>query len=306
MTETLAQTSRFTTDPTQELTVEPTMSPSETTSQTGTVPSPFNDTSTTPRGRAADLDWVEIDRMRVNPDAQREINNEWVNRLVRDFDPDAFGTITVNLREDGFYYIVDGQHRIEAMRLMGWTDQKVMCVVYHGLTEAQEAQLFLELNRRLAVGAMSKFKVSVSAGRPENVAINRILEALNLKVGQHKTGGGITAVGTLERTYTRMGPDVLSRSLALIVAGFGDEGLSAAVIDGMAMFVARYGEQLDDNATAEKLRRVNAGAKGLLGRAETLRSIHGQPKHQCVAAALVDVVNAGRGGYKLRTWWAVG
>lgn len=273
-----------------------------------TAPSPAHSDRQAPGSRASHVGEVYVADMRISDavdPAQREINNDWVNKLVAEFDPDAFGLITVNLRSDGKYYIVDGQHRVEAMRLLGWDDQKVDANIYEGLTLPQEAELFLQLNRRLAVPALATFRVGVTAGREEETAINEILEGLGLRVGHHRTGGAISAVGTLRRVYRNFGGEILSRALAIIKIAFGDEGLSTAVVDGMAMFVARYGETINDDRVTETLGRVNGGARGLLGRAETLRATTAQPKHQCVGAAIVDYVNAGRGGRKLRNWWAV-
>jgi hypothetical protein len=272
---------------------------------TTTVP---NHDHQAPATRASHVGEVYIRDMTVSDavdPAQREINNDWVNKIMTDFDPDAFGLVTVNKRADGSYAIVDGQHRIEAMRLLGWDDQKVDANIYEGLSLKQEAELFLLLNKRLAVPAMATFKVGVTAGRTEEVAINEILDGLDLRVGVGRTGGTISAVGTLRRIYRRYGGEVLSRSLSIVKAAFGDEGFTTAVIDGMAMFVARYSETINDDRITDTLGRVNGGARGLLGRAETLRATTGQPKHQCVGAAIVDYVNAGRGGRKLRNWWAV-
>lgn len=65
--------------------------------------------------RQARLRWVPIAQMKVNPLAQRELNQARVDKLAANFDPEQIGTPTVNHR-DGAYYIIDGQHRIEALK----------------------------------------------------------------------------------------------------------------------------------------------------------------------------------------------
>jgi hypothetical protein len=253
----------------------------------------------------ARLAWVPLALMRVAPLAQRELRGEWVNELIRDFNPDRVGVLTVNYRE-GYYYVVDGQHRVEAMRGIGWEDQQVECRVYENLTIQEEAELFLALNKRLAVGPIPQYKVGLTACRPEEMAIQAVLEPLNLRVGQGKVDGSITAVGTLRRIYREFGAETLSRALAIIVSAYGDEGLTAGVIDGLGMFVARYGQTVKDDDVIETLRNARAGVRGLVNIAESIRQNTGAPKHQCIGAAAVRIYNAPRRGRaQLRDWFKV-
>jgi hypothetical protein len=126
--------------------------------------------------REARLRWVPIAEMRVSPLAQRELNTARVNKILNSFDLEQLGTPTVNER-GGHFYIIDGQHRVEALKGMGWEDQLVQCWTYVGLSEQEEAEKFLKLNDVLAVHGFAKFKVGVQAGRLEECDIDRIVRA---------------------------------------------------------------------------------------------------------------------------------
>jgi hypothetical protein len=117
----------------------------------------------------------------------------------------------------GWYYLIDGQHRIAALKLWlgSWEGQQVQCWCYEGLTEAQEAEVFLTLNDTLAVHAFARFKVSVQVGRGTEGDIDRIVRALGLRISQGRAGGGIAAVATLRRVYDRGGAAVLARALRI-------------------------------------------------------------------------------------------
>jgi ParB-like nuclease domain len=65
--------------------------------------------------RQARLRWVPLSRMRVNPLAQRDLNSARVAKLAAVFDPEKMDTPTVNYR-GGWYYLIDGQHRIAALK----------------------------------------------------------------------------------------------------------------------------------------------------------------------------------------------
>lgn len=259
-------------------------------------------TNPTRVAREARLQWVPIKRMKVNPLAQRELNTARVDHLVASFDPEQIGTPTVNERADHFY-IVDGQHRIEALRAIGWGDQSVQCWTYSGLTEEEEANKFLQLNDTLIVRALPKFRAAVTAGRPEECDIDRIVRAHGLCVTLDKVPGAIGAVATLRKVYSRSGARTLSRALLLARDAYGDAGFDAPVIDGLGLLCQRYNGDLNDGEAVTKLAAANGGVNGLLNKAEILRRATGNPKGHCVAAAAVEIINRGRGGKKLPPWW---
>lgn len=262
------------------------------------MPDPSGDKTT----RAPHLEWVPISEMIVSVKAQREFSQAHAEKFAADFDLEALGYPVVNKR-GGHYYIVDGQHRIAALKLIGWEDQKIQCECYDGLSEKEEAELFLRRDERRAIAGFDKYHIALTAERDIETDIDRTVRANGLVVSKQKVDGRIMAVGTLRRVYTRSGPEVLGRCLRIIRDAYGDPGFEAAVIDGIALVCARYTDDLDDEVVTKRLAGLHAGVNGLLGRAQTLRKQTGSSLAQCVAAAAVDVINAGRGGKKLATWW---
>ena len=251
--------------------------------------------------RQARLRWVPLTQMRVNPLAQRDLNQARVSKLAAVFDPEKMDTPTVNHRGD-WYYLIDGQHRIAALKqwLSSWQDQHVQCWTYEGLSEAEEAEKFLALNDTLRVHAFAKFKVSVQAGRDTEADVDRIVRALGLRIAR---GSGISAVATLRRVYTRGGAAVLSRALRIIRDAYGEAGLDGPVIDGIGLLCQRYNGDLSEQRAIERLSSAHGGVSGLLSRAGQLRVSTGSATAQCVAAAAVEVINRGSGGRKLPGWW---
>lgn len=253
--------------------------------------------------RSKHLRWVPVAQIKYPALAQREkINQGWVDHLAANFDPEKLGYPYVNLR-DGSYYCTDGMHRIECLRQMGWDDQLIQCWTTEDLTEEEEAEEFLSLNDRLSVSAFDKFRVGIAAGREVECDIDRIVRAQGLHVSRTKEEGCVGAVGTLRRVYTRDGAAVLGRALRIIRDAYGTPGLESTVIDGMGLLCGRYNGQLNDAQVVKQLAAVTGGVNGLLGRAETLRKQTRSHRNACVAAAAVDIINRGRGGKKLPSWW---
>lgn len=258
--------------------------------------------TTTRLEREARLRWVPIAKMKVSAIGQRDLNQAWVDRLAADFDLEKLGTPTVNLRA-GAWYIIDGQHRVETLKQVGWADQQIQCWAYEGLTEVEEAEKFLSLNNTLTITAFDKFTKGVAAGRQEETDIDRIVRAQGLVVSRDHIPGAIHAVGTLKRIYTRAGGPTLVRTLRIARDAYGDPGMEAAVLDGLGLLTQRYNGELDTDTAVTKLAAAHGGVNGLLGKAETLRHRTGNAKAHCVAAAAVDIINSGKGGKKLPSWW---
>jgi hypothetical protein len=252
--------------------------------------------------RKARLRWVPLTQMRVNPLAQRDLNQARVSKLAAAFDPEKMDAPTVNHRGD-WYYLIDGQHRIAALKewLSTWQDQHIQCWAYEGLSEAEEAEKFLALNDALPVRAFAKFKVSVHAGRDVEADVDRIVRAQGLRIA--RGSGGISAVATLRRVYSGGGPAVLSRALRIIRDAYGEAGLDGPVIEGIGLLCQRYDGDLSEQRAVERLSSVHGGVSGLISRAAQLRQSTGSAAAQCVAAAAVEVINRGSGGRKLPGWW---
>jgi hypothetical protein len=255
----------------------------------------------------AKLQWVPLARMQVNETAQRDYNPRWAADLAAKFDMEEMGNPTVNHR-DGLFNIIDGQHRVEALKQhLGdgkWEDRSVECRVYEGLSDQQEAEKFLKLNDRLKPHSFDEFRVSVSAGRETEAEIARIVTGMGLKIS--RGGNGISATGTLRKTYLRGGQAVLARTLIIIREAYGEAGLEGPVIEGIGLVVQRYAEEVRDEWLIKKLSSASGGSGGLLNKANQLRLTTGNQRGQCVAAAVVDLHNRGKDGKKLPSWWRAG
>lgn len=247
------------------------------------------------------LQWIPVSQTRVSSRAQREQRAARIDYIAANFDPDKFGTPTVNER-NGIFWIIDGAHRIKALHRIGYEDQEVQCWTYHDLTEEEEAEKFLSLNDVKPVNGMDKFKVSVVAGRETATDIDRIVRAAGLTIG--KGANGIGSVGALSKVYQSAGPKGLSSTIRIIRDAYGVPGFAAKVIEGIGLFVASYEQVFDPERIVSKLGAKHGGVNGLLGRAEQIKSTHGIPAPQGVAAAAVETYNQGRGGDKLPGWFS--
>lgn len=253
--------------------------------------------------RASQLRWVALGELGVSVHAQRKFSQTHTESIAAEFDLEKLGFPVVSSR-DGSYWIVDGQHRIAAAKMFGFTDtDTIQCEVYEGLTEKEEAEFFLGRDFRRGVHPFDKFRIAVTAERTVETAIQRLANVNGIKISK---SDGISCVGTLKTIYERSGPVVLGRTLRIIRDAYGDAGYDRAVVDGVAMVCARYGDQFSAEDATAKLGNIHGGVNGLLGAAAKLRLQTGNAKSSCVAGAVVEALNKGRAtGKRLASWWKV-
>jgi hypothetical protein len=250
---------------------------------------------------------VKLGAMRVSPEAQRhKINRARVALLVANLDLEQIGNPHLNER-DGHFFIIDGMHRIEAYKRWvgdGWETQELQCWTYVGLTEQEEANKFDLLNNVLRVSAYDTYRVRRTAGRPIETEIDRIVRAQGLVVSLDSSlPGAIGCVSTLRKVLTRSDGPTLGRTLRIIRDAYGDPGFQGPVIDGIGLLCQRFNGELPEPVAVEKLGGARGGVNGLLNQAEVLRRKTGNYKSHCVAAAAVEIINTGRNGKRLPSWW---
>lgn len=249
--------------------------------------------------RTSTIEDVLIADMRVSEKAQRSYDQGITDMIVAAFDADAFGYPVINERDDGILWIVDGQHRIAAVASVYGDEISIPCEVYHGLTEAEEAELFLQRDNRRAITSFDKFRIGVAAGRKTETEINTILEACGLHIARGPGQHSVMAVQALRRVYQVGGEVVLARTLAVLRDSYGKAGYQSSFVHGMGLVFSRYNDKVDMDQMVERLLAVRGGATHINNRARQFQIQAGYALPLCYAAAIVETYNTGKEGKKL-------
>jgi hypothetical protein len=254
---------------------------------------------------------VSIAEMRVPPAGitQRKFNKAQAEGYAANMDLDKLGIPIVNLR-GGIYWILDGQHRIEALKMFFAPSDpgQIQCEVYEDLTDAEMADIFLGRDDRRAINFFEKFQVACTAGRSRESDIRRTIEAQGLKVSQTKEPGCVGAIGSCGKVYDIGGANVLGQALRVISHAFGADpkAFEGHLIQGLGLVFNRYNGKTNERRLVQQLTTYQHGARGVLQRAEAQRERTGNSKSHCVAATLVDIYNKGAGpraSDRLPSWW---
>jgi hypothetical protein len=189
--------------------------------------------------------WIDTHLLDVDPDVQRDLQESQVKKIMRGFTPTAFGRLIVNKRPNGYYYVNDGQHRLESARRLNLS--QVPCIVVGAETHRDEAINFIKINETSAqVKSGDKYRIGVSAGVEEWMRVKEVLDAVGLQGGT-----GANKVNALSTIYKQVNQstllsnidtniEVMIKTLRILSGAFGIDGVNHITIAGMVIFVRHY------------------------------------------------------------------
>lgn len=236
----------------------------------------------------------------ADPTYQRDLDDLRVQRMVRDFDPALVGIIEVSRRADGRYAILDGQHRWATVRDHEFdrTDRPhIACRVHTGLTVADEARLYHQLNTtRKQLTGWDRWLARRAAGEQAVLDIEACVTAHGFTVGMREGAGVLRATKAAENVVALGGIPLLGEVLSVIRAAYGDDqaGLDAAIIHGLGHVMKFYDrEELDLHRLVEALQGVVP--RQLTARAAAVREIHKGTLDRLTGHVIVERYNAAKG-----------
>ena len=257
---------------------------------------------------------IPINKLTVPENTQREFKPSHAKALAAKLDLDMIGLPVVN-HADGKFWLVDGQHRVAAVRERFDDTVELDCEVHENLTPEGMAKLFLGRDNRRAIVAFEKFKIATVAGYERERAIQRVIEAMQFKIVRHKAEKCISCVTSLCKVYDRDPSKESGVAWSVRVArdGFAGDPLAfdGSIIEAFGRLHVRYNGRTPKQGVVIEQRLVAAlseqkSVRTLMKRAEAVRDRTGNEKSQCLAAVCVDIYNAKcPKRERLADWWSV-
>ena len=219
-------------------------------------------------GRRFTVETLTADLLEVDPYVQRRLNESRVAKIAADFHEAALGVLIVSARnwnrstleEPLRYVVLDGQTRLEAIRRFTGTPNTkmpVVCQVFHGLTRAEEAEIFIEHNDRAAVRKIDLFRLALVAGHGWAQELDSVARRHGYAISDSAPKGErFTAVSTAQRIVRLPdGMSALDQAFELIFRTWGhrDGAASAEAVDGLALLCHRHGSAVNFTDFAKKL-----------------------------------------------------
>lgn len=248
---------------------------------------------------------IPVDKIRIDILYQRpedfDIKNIIKNLNNRGgFSYRAFNAITVYKRADGYYYVVDGMHRVIKALLCGVKNIPAV-VMYHSkdstLTEIQETEsdTFLALNNdNKKVGKNGTLKAGIIAKNKNALEIERILNecgwCIKGKAGNQENKP-LTSYGYLESAYDLYGKDVTVRASALLQKYGFLQKPNPTFLFGLCCFLHRIYPDLSQKTQDDFIEFIKSKTYTLTSQKEyTEKVCYGMPA-ETVATRLSQVFN---------------
>jgi len=208
-------------------------------------------------GRRPSLEFRPIPDLGIDPAYQRSIDNGESQALIRriavHWDWGLCQPLTVARRDDGSFWVVDGQHRLAAARLRR-DIYDLPCVIMASGSVADEAAAFVAMNsQRKKLNALDLFKAALAAGDDDAVAVMGLIEAAGLSLAAHSNWtawkpGMISNIAGVLALYRKGGGMVTRRALVVLSRAFEGQVLRYAgtIFGGVGGLIAQGPAAIDD------------------------------------------------------------
>lgn len=242
---------------------------------------------------------VSVNDLEVDPQVQRfRYNPRKVEQIVKSYNEGRLGLVTVSKRNSVTMVVVDGWHRWEATRRVTDSTGELKCRVFEGLTLAEEAQMFLDLNPGNQPTALDRYRMRLLTHDEETVAIDEAIHAYGWQVHPQKAVNHLQCVIALHRIQklanaSEATKDLLKNTMLVVSRSWpGDKDAGAAVIlEGTAAVINEYREKLDLDRLVAQLRDYAGGPGALASNAQQLSRITQARTAMSVADLLVKQYN---------------
>lgn len=256
------------------------------------------------------IEELQVGDLEVDLQVQRShLNMRKVERIKKDFNPNAIGVIDVSRRKNGGIVVLDGMHRVQAIKELTDGTGTVLCKVHEDLSLREEAAMFLDLNMGDRPTSIDKYRVSVVKGDEVTVAIEQLVTTKGWKVDSQAGKGHINAVQALERLYKlsvkmEADPNLLQLFLLIVTDAWGHDkyAVQAPLVEGLGRFLSEHTSAIDHDRLVDKLRNYRGGPQTLLAEATQVANLRKMRTSMAVADLITQQYNRGIKVNKLSEW----
>lgn len=185
---------------------------------------------------------------------QRVLNMVNVRKIARNFDIAKVGVLVVSKRSDDTYAVLDGQHRLSAMRMIG--KSAANCIVLEGMTVQEEADFFRRQNEnKQSLRVTDTFNASIWAEDEESLRIKELVSKYGFRFGKSGSPMCICAIAALQKIVQIFDFSALECVLASIAATWPADAtiLRREMLAGLAEFWARFADQITVQQFASRM-----------------------------------------------------
>jgi hypothetical protein len=174
-------------------------------------------------------------RLDKDPEYQREFDQEWAQKIARNWDNSLCRPINVRLR-DGNLYITNGQHTAEAAHLAGV--EEVLVVINNGSPSRQkEAREFVDFQTKVKrMRPYDTYRASLVAGDEDALIVRKVTNELDITVAaaQDQDPFVLTSITAARQIADEFGEDGLRDTLEVAMVWADHNRFRSDLLKGIA------------------------------------------------------------------------
>lgn len=232
--------------------------------------------------------------------AQRKFNKLHGDKLAANFTMEKYKPIDVSFR-NGKYYVIDGQHRLYAMKKRHDGDCSILCYVHYGMTEYDESMFFLnQLKDTKVILTTDRMRIRHMMGDETVVGMVRGAEAAGFTIdfSNCKANNRITALSALEKVYDAISYEQYVKMMKTLKRAYNGraDSLCREMLLGFGLFFNKYYGRFDCNVLADSL-KANSAPNDILLEGRSYDTRHGDGalyRGKPYARAILKIYNSRR------------
>jgi hypothetical protein len=198
---------------------------------------------------------VPLSLIMIDHKAYQRSEGRHISKMIREWDDEKCTLLLVNYRsKEGYFYVIDGQHRTRAARLLGI--KYLACEIFIDLSVQEEAKRFLSYNTGTqSLTPFDTFKANVCLGETDDMAIKSVCDSYGIAIIDRKDKAKpLRSVTAVRAIYRNGGTFALHWVFTLIENTFWTQfkqSYSADILLGLNSVYLKYKGDDKELATAQ-------------------------------------------------------
>lgn len=238
---------------------------------------------------------LTLSEVKVDRSYQRGIVEGQVKKILKNFREYSLGSLIAAEREDGSYWVVDGQQRSEALRRKGYTTYHFMVFKSNG--PQHEAEVFGDVNsKRKSLLKTEQFAADLTAGESESTNIAQVVIDCGFEFGKSAKGWPkLDCVQSLRKIWRKGGEELLTKTLETLKSAWNEnkDACKEFLVFGVADFMHRYAELYDHSRFVKILQELDPTVLPSLIKANNMKKLFGGGRHLALGVVFWERYNKG-------------
>jgi hypothetical protein len=219
------------------------------------------------------------------------VSEEKIMKIARNWSWAVYQVLTVVLRKDGTYWVVEGGHRVRAAFYRDDIDM-LPCIVFEEDQLSEEAMMFYGINScRTTINAFGKHKALVVSEDEMALLVNKIVEDNGYTVTACSRPGGFTAVGSLRKWVMENAPLANQVFAGLARIAVDREPFSGDLYGAVYTCLKKLNGSVDPGLFLNSENLLKSGIRGMDRAVSQQKVLLGKTGDLVGARAILDLYN---------------